>query len=71
MSHLVQQAVELLDFPLGEADVDEHLVVQHFGRPLDRTAAGPGDDRQRRPSVGGVSVALDEPLGLQSIDRAR
>ena len=34
MPHLVQQAVELGDLPLGQTDVGEHLVVQHLRSPV-------------------------------------
>ena len=71
MPHLLQQAVELCDLPIGQAEVGEHLLVQDLRRPFDRPPAGPGDDRQRRPTVGGMALALDQSLGLQPVDCAR
>ena len=71
MPHLLQQAVELPDLPIGQTDVGEHLLVQDLRRTFDRPPAGPGDGRQRRPTVGGMTLALDESLGLQAVDCAR
>jgi len=71
MPHLLQQAVELCYLAVGQADVGEHLLVQDLCRPFDGSPAGPGDDRQGRPAVGGMTLALDQSLGLQAVDCAR
>ena len=39
MPHLLQQAVELCDLPIGQAQVGEHLLVQDLRRPFDRPPA--------------------------------
>ena len=71
MPHLFQQPVELCDLPIGQADVGEHPIVQDLRRLFDPPPAGPGDDRQCGPTVGGMTLALHQSLGLQPIDCTR